>query len=255
MLAYAAMMTGQGELAVNHIHAMVADLPEETVKEFALYADGFIAMPYEVLLRFGRWDEVLAMPDHPDNLPFARAFRHAARGIAWAAKGDLQSARAEQALFVAAAKLVPADDLMGNNPARDIAPIAGHMLAGEILFRDGQVDEGLAELREAVKGDDALHYDEPPPWILPARHSLGAALMQAGRYAEAENVYRDDLKHLPENGWSLFGLAQSLDRQGRHDDAMTIEARFARIWSKADIHIHSSCLCQPGTALAANGPR
>ncbi len=254
MLAYAAMMTGQGELAVSQIRAMVAGIPEATLKEYAMFADGFVAMPYEVLLRFGRWDEVLAMPEAPDYLPFTRAFRHAARGVALAAKGDLPSARAEQAQFDAAVKLVPADDLMGNNPARDIAPIAGHMLAGEILFRAGQVDEGLAELREAVKGDDALHYDEPPPWILPARHSLGAALMQAGRFAEAEQVYRDDLKHLPGNGWSLYGLAQSLDRQGRHRDAMAAEAEFARIWSKADIQIHSSCLCQPGTAVAANSP-
>jgi len=255
MLAYAAMMTGQGELAVSHIQAMVADIPEGTLKEFASYSDGFVAMPYEVLLRFGRWDEVLAMPEPADYLPFTRAFRHAARGIALAAKGDVKAARGEQEQFLAAAKLIPADDIMGNNPTRDIAAVAAHMLAGEILFRDGQVDAGLAELREAVKGDDALHYDEPPPWILPARHSLGAALMQAGRYAEAEQVYRDDLRHLPDNGWSLFGLAQSLDRQDRHQEAMEAEARFAKMWSKADIQIHSSCLCQPGVALAAAGPQ
>ena len=255
MLAYAAMMTGQGELAVTHIQAMVAGIPEGTLKEFASYSDGFVAMPYEVLLRFGRWDEVLAMPEPADYLPFTRAFRHAARGIALAAKGDVKAARGEQEQFLAAAKLIPAEDVMGNNPTRDIAAVAAHMLAGEILFRDGQVDAGLAELREAVKGDDALHYDEPPPWILPARHSLGAALMQAGRYAEAEQVYRDDLRHLPDNGWSLFGLAQSLDRQDRHQEAMEAEARFAKMWSKADIQIHSSCLCQPGVALAAAGPQ
>src|ERR1044071_3402006 len=104
MLAYAAMMTGQSELAITHIHALVDGLPEDFLKEFAFGADGFIAMPYEVLLRFGRWDDVLAMPDHADYLPFTRAFRHAARAIALAAKSDTAAARKEQETFLAMMK-------------------------------------------------------------------------------------------------------------------------------------------------------
>jgi hypothetical protein len=84
------------------------------------------------------------------------------------------------------------------------------MLAGEILVRNGKLDEGLSELSVAVNAEDALRYDEPPGWILPVRHSLGANLMQAGHFAEAEQVYREDLLRLPENGWSLFGLTRSL---------------------------------------------
>ena len=99
-LAYAAMMTGQRQLAVEHIRAMVTEMPEEVVKEFATHAEAFLATPYEVLVRFGRWDEILAEPDHPEFMVFTRAFRHAARGIAYAAKGDLTSARAEQAAFL-----------------------------------------------------------------------------------------------------------------------------------------------------------
>jgi hypothetical protein len=101
-------------------------------------------------------------------------------------------------------------------------------------------------MREGVKAEDALRYSEPPDWILPARHSLGAALMQERRFAEAEQVYRDDLVRLPENGWALFGLVQSLHRQGKEEEAAATDARFQKIWSKADVQIKSSCLCQPG---------
>lgn len=247
MLAYAAMMTGQRELAVQHIRALVAGLPEDFLKAYAPMAEGFIAMPYEVMLRFGQWDAVLAEPDHPDYMVFTRAFRHAARGIAFAAKGDVKSARTEEAAYLEAVKLVPAEEALGNNAASAIVAIATPMLAGEIAVRDGKLDEGLAKLREAVKAEDALHYDEPPGWILPVRHALGASLMTAGRFAEAEQVYRDDLARLPENGWSLFGLAQSLRLQKKNPaEAAAFEGRFKTIWAKADLELTSSCLCQPG---------
>jgi tetratricopeptide (TPR) repeat protein len=248
MLAYAAMMTGQSGLAIKHIHAAVAGLPEDFLKEYANIAEAFVAIPYEVLARFGRWDDILAEPgDYPDYMPFTKAFRHAVRGIAFAAKGDVASSRREQIAYLEAAKLVPADEIAaGNNTCQAVLGVATHMLAGEILYRDGQADEGLAELRAAVKAEDGLHYDEPPSWLLPVRHSLGAALMQERRFAEAEQVYRDDLAHVPDNGWSLFGLAQSLHLQGRHEEAAATDARFHAIWAKADMQIKSSCLCQPG---------
>ena len=247
MLAYAAMMTGQSKLAIGHIHDLVEGLPGDFLKEHAAGVDGFVAMPYEVWLRFGRWDDVLAAPDHPDYLPFSRAFRHAARAISFAAKGDVKSAREEQTAFLAGAKLVPPDATFGNNPILAVVAIAAHMVEGEILARERKVDAGLAELREAVKLEDALLYDEPPPWILPARHSLGATLMAERRYPEAEQVYRADLKRLPENGWSLYGLSESLSIQGKEEEATEMRVRFARIWTKADVAIKSSCYCQPGT--------
>jgi Flp pilus assembly protein TadD len=98
-------------------------------------------------------------------------------------------------------------------------------------------------LREAVRCEDELRYDEPPDWIQPVRHALGAALMQAGRLAEAGRVYRDDLARLPENGWSLFGLAQSMELQGRLEEAA--RARFEAVWEDADVPLSSSCFCQP----------
>ena len=246
MLAYAAMMTGQRDLAVEQIRAMVKGMPEDEMKKYAMLTEAFAAMPYEVLIRFGLWDEILAEPDHPEFMVFTRAFRHAARGIAYAANGDVKSARVEQTAFLEASKLVPAEDAFGNNSCQALLAIATPMLEGEILIREGKLDEGLSQLRTAVSAEDALRYDEPPGWILPVRHSLGANLMQAGRFAEAEQVYRDDLARLPENGWSLFGLARSLELQKRGDEAAVVEARYHKIWSNADVQITSSCLCQPG---------
>jgi tetratricopeptide (TPR) repeat protein len=246
MLTYAAMMTGQSELALEHIRTMVAEIPESFLKEYALMAEGFVAMPYEVLLRFGRWDEMLKEPEPADYMPLSRALRHAARGVAFAAKGDTKQAREEQTLFEASAKAVPAEESFGNNPASAIVEIARRMLAGEVLYREGKVEEGLAELKAGVQAEDTLRYDEPPGWILPVRHSLGATLIKEARFAEAEQVYREDLRRLPENGWSLFGLAQSLKARGEEQEAAELDARFKKLWAKADITIGSSCLCQPG---------
>jgi predicted Zn-dependent protease len=122
------------------------------------------------------------------------------------------------------------------------------MVEGEILIREGKLDEGFRELHTAVQQEDTLRYDEPPGWLIPVRHSLGASLMQAGHFAEAEEVYRADLSRSPENGWALFGLAQSLRKQAKNDEeAAAAEARFRKVWAKADVQITSSCLCQPGT--------
>jgi tetratricopeptide (TPR) repeat protein len=246
MLAYAAMMTGRRDLAVEHIRAMVNGIPEDLLKQYAMFGEAFGAMPYEVLLRFGMWDEVLAQTDHPEFMLFTRAFRHAARGIAYAAKGDTKSARAEQNAYREASKVVPADDLFGNNSCQSILAIATPMLEGEILVREGKVDDGISQLRSAIRAEDSLRYDEPPGWILPVRHSLGATLTEAGRYVEAEQVYREDLAQFPENGWSLYGLAHSLELQHKQQEAASVEARFQKTWQNADVQITSSCLCQPG---------
>ncbi len=247
MLAYAAMMTGQRDLALTHIRAMVAEIPADFMKEWAVAAEGFAAMPFEVLVRFGLWDEILAEPDtYPDYMPFTKALRHAARAIACAAKGDVQAARAEQALFVARAATIPAEATLGNNSLASIIAVATPMVEGEILVREGKLDAGFAALREAIVHEDRLRYDEPPGWILPVRHALGANLMAHGRYAEAEQVYREDLKRLPDNGWSLLGLSEALAKQKNEREAGGVLARFASVWRNADVTITSSCFCQPG---------
>jgi tetratricopeptide (TPR) repeat protein len=246
MLAYGALMTGQRDVAMKNARALVTELPAKWVKENPGFADGFFAVPLEVLVRFGRWDEILREPaKYPPDMPFVRAFHHAARATAYAAKGDTVKARKEQALFVEGAKLVPKETQLGNNYAAPVISLASHMLEGEILVAEGNVDGGVAELQTAVKEEDVLKYDEPPAWMIPIRHSLGAVLMKTGRFAEAEQVYRDDLGRLPDNGWSLFGLAESLREQKKNDDeAAAMKTRFEKTWAKADTKISTSCLCQ-----------
>jgi tetratricopeptide (TPR) repeat protein len=251
MLAYAAMMTGQSALALEHIRTMVDEIPEDFLREWALYVEAFAAMPYEVLIRFGRWDEILAQPDHyPEHMPFTKSFRHAARAIALAALGDTKAARAEQARYLELLPAVPAETMLGNNSAEAVFAVASPMVEGEILVREGRLEEGFAALRAAIAAEDELRYDEPPGWILPVRHALGANLMAHGRYAEAEQVYRDDLQRLPNNGWSLFGLADTLREQGKVAEAEPLVTRFLDVWRHADIAIGSSCFCQPGKAAS-----
>jgi len=246
MLAFAAMMRGQSQAANIAINDMVREMPAEWIKENAPFADGFNAMPIEVLVRFGRWDDVLAAPEPPEYLPLARAMRRSSRGIAYAAKGDVANAKLEQQAFLAAQSAVPAESRIGNNASADVLAVAQHLLAGEILIRAGEVDAGLSELQLAIKCEDQLKYSEPPDWIHPVRHALGANLSNLGRYQEAEQVYRDDLARLPENGWSLFGLSQCLDKQGKASEANAMRLRFEAIWKDADIQIVSSCFCTNG---------
>ncbi|HXE54598.1 MAG TPA: hypothetical protein VN541_16375 [Tepidisphaeraceae bacterium] len=251
MLAYAALMTGQRELAVRQIKAMVASLPTDFVKGFAPMIEGFGAMPDEVMVRFGMWDEILAAPQpDKDYMPYTNAFHHGARAIALAAKDKTADARAEQAMWLEGIKKIPDGEVFHNNPMPAICSLASAMIEGEILIREGKTDDGLSKLREAVRLEDALHYDEPPAWMIPARHSLGANLLRAGKPAEAEQVYRDDLAKLPNNGWSLLGVSQALAAQGKTAEAATYQAKFEQAWSKADVKIKSSCMCQEGVTLA-----
>ena len=247
MLAYAAMMTGQRDLAMKHIRAMVAEMPSEFLTENALQAEGNVAMPLEVMVRFGLWDDILAEPErYTDKMWFTRAFHHAARAIAYAAKGDTANARNAQSVFVERAKLVPKEDFVSNNSCEALLAVAIPMVEGEILIAEGKIDSGIEQLRAAIQKEDALKYDEPPGWLIPVRHSLGAVLMKQQRFAEAEQVYRDDLARLPENGWSLLGLAESLRKQKKNaDEIAQTQTKFEKVWAKADLTITTSCLCQP----------
>lgn len=245
MLAYAALMTGQSKLAMEKIRELIKETPPEFVKAAAPKADAFLSLPMEAMVRFGQWDNVLKEPeDYPEFTPFSRAFHHAARAIAFAAKGDTEQARGEQAEFDELAQQVPKETEVGNNTSADIIALIQKMLEAEIQVAEGKTEEGTAGLQEALKMEDALKYDEPPAWMIPIRHSLGANLMKAGRYADAEEVYREDLRRLPENGWSLYGLSEALKAQ-KKPEAVAVKAKFTKAWAKADIKINSSCLCRP----------
>ncbi|HEX5043563.1 MAG TPA: hypothetical protein VFV75_11690 [Candidatus Polarisedimenticolaceae bacterium] len=246
MRTFASMMLGRSAEAIRTIDTMVAEIPPQWAKENAFIVDGFLAMPWEVRMRFGKWEEILAMPDLPESFPIARSLRHAARGIALAVTGKKEEARAEQKAFEQVRETVAEDATFGNNAGRGILEVAAHLLEGELSFQEGDRKKGLAELRKAVALEDALRYDEPPDWINPVRHALGAALLEDKKSSEAEQVYRADLRKLPGNGWSLFGLARALRLQGKTAEADTVEAEFKEAWSSSDVTLHASCFCQPG---------
>jgi len=247
MLVYAALMTGQNKLAMHYARQMMKDLPKEFVKENATLVEAFGAVPMEVMMRFGKWDEILAEPEnYPEYMAFTRALHHGARAIAFAAKGDIDDARKAQSRFRELAGRVPKETAVSNNTADSILGVASHMIEGELLIAEGKLDPGLEELRAALTLEDGLKYDEPPSWMIPLRHTIGANLLAAGRFAEAEQVYRDDLKRLPDNGWSLLGLSQALDAQKKHGAELeATRDRFNKVWTKADVKIMSSCLCRP----------
>lgn len=247
MLAFATMQRGQFKKSLDAVNAMLAGIPKEwvAVKENAAIADGFLAAPLEVMVRFGKWDDILKQPEPPEVFPIARALRHHARGIALAATGKATEARDELDELRKAAKAMPKEATFGNNSGIDLMTVAEPMLEGEILATEGKLTDALKKLDEAVKAEDKLRYYEPPNWMVPVRHALGAFLLKAGKVADAEAVYRDDLKKWPENGWSLFGLTQTLEMQGKKDEAEMVRAKWKTVWADADTKLHASCLCAP----------
>ncbi|WP_161602388.1 hypothetical protein [Tautonia marina] len=246
MLAYAAMMRGKSQVAIDAIDEMMTLMPEAWAIEHASIADGYLAMPLEVRMRFGRWEEILAAPEPDSAFPIARALWHYARAVSFAALDRVEEAKAEQALFLRARDSVPEDAIFGNNAAADLLAVGEQLMRGEILYRDGQEDEAFAALREGARLQDLLRYSEPPDWIQPVRHALAAALLQSGRFAEAEQVCRDDLNQHPHNGWALFGLMQALEFQEKNDEAKQVRAQWEEVWKEADVVLSSCCFCQPG---------
>ncbi|MBL8863665.1 MAG: hypothetical protein JNK02_16870 [Planctomycetes bacterium] len=244
-LSFSSMLEGRHGAAMDAAQRMLADLPPEFVKAAGPMVDGYLPVVVHVLVRFGRWDEILEVEPFAPEFLMANAVRHYARGVALNVKGRRAEAQAELAALEAI--LARMDDRpMGNNSAMDVLKIPRLVLAGEMAFSAGRRDEGLALMAEAVAVEDELRYDEPPDWMMPVRHPYGAMLLEAERWPEAERVFREDLALFPENGWSLFGLGRALREQGRDAEAAAVGARFARAWSRADVDIHAPCLCQPG---------
>lgn len=243
-LSWAAQMEGRSAVALTAAREMLAKIPEPFVREAAFFADGYMNIEMEALMRFGKWDEILALPEPPEYLPITRAFRHFARGTALAALGRVAEAQTEQKAFHEATTLVSEQMIVGNNSALVVLSIADHQLEGEILNRQGRVDDAVRELSEGVRIEDTLRYNEAPDWLLPVRHALGAVLVRANRWSEAETVYRADLAKNRENGWALWGLARSLRAQGKDLEAATVEKRFKKTWKRADVSLASTCFCQ-----------
>jgi tetratricopeptide (TPR) repeat protein len=205
----------------------------------------YYVLPLFALVRFGRWQEILEDTLPPDVAePYALAIWHYARGTAFARTGRVAEARRELdfVLRLAADPALQRVRIKNINPALTLAKIAALTLTADIVAVEGRPADAVAPLLKATSLEDALAYDEPHLWLAPTRHALGAALLAAGRFAEAEEIYREDLRHYPENGWSLRGLAEAQRRQGHSIAANATEARARAAWANADIPLTASRL-------------
>jgi tetratricopeptide (TPR) repeat protein len=189
---------------------------------------------YWTLVTFGKWDAILAEPLPPAERRFTTGMAYYARGIAFAAKRRFIEATAALDTVQAVQARLPEGD---NQTAMAIAEYA---LAGEIALRQGKAAEAVRQFRAAAALEDGMAYNEPPIWYYPVRHSLGKALLAAGRAKEAEQAYREDLTRFPSNGWSLLGLAISLERQGRVTEARRVRRMFSEAWKDADVQLKAS---------------
>lgn len=245
MLAYSAMMVGREEEAMEAAKAMWSNIPSEVLEEIAGYTDLWMTSVYDVQKRFGRWDDILAEPAPPESLTVTCAVWRAHRAIAYAAKKQFAEAEQERALFLKAKSEVPEESVFGDDLIHGILDVSEHFIAGEIALQKGDWPQAIECLEQAVAAEDLLSYGEPPQWLQPTRHTLGAVYLKAGKYADAERVYREDLSKWRNNGWSLFGLSRALQAQGKTAEAMKVEARYQAVWAKADEPTTTSCKCLP----------
>ena len=243
-LVYGAMFDGQSELAWTAANELTEQIPEEMLRGQTDFVDAFMPTPLHVLIRFGRWEDILNQPEPAAYLPMSRSTWRYARAIAYAATGRVEQAEAEQAKFLETKATVPETSILFNNTSLDILGVAEAMIAGEVEYRKGNFDLAFEHLQEAVQRDDALNYDEPWGWMQPARHALGALLLEQGRSTEAESVYREDLRRRPKNSWSLHGLAECLTNQGKTAEADKVRQQFQLASKRADIKIDRSCFCK-----------
>ncbi|MDT5006399.1 MAG: hypothetical protein QOJ24_3575 [Mycobacterium sp.] len=258
-VVYSAMFEANSRIALWAADELAGQLTPELLAiespPMADWLEAFVPLRIHVLVRFGRWDELVshAVPDDVGLYCTTAATIHYGRGVAHAAKGQLPQAHAEREAFAAAYDRIPESRYLFNNTARDILAVAAEMLDGEIAYREGQFDIAFAHLRRAIERDDALPYDEPWGWMQPTRHAYGALLLEQGRVEEAAEVYAADLgldptlsrpcQH-PGNVWSLHGYLECLQRLGRTAEAVIIGQQLALASARADVPIDASCACR-----------
>ncbi|SDG52740.1 tetratricopeptide repeat protein [Sulfitobacter delicatus] len=257
--SYGAMFLGQKGAAVNAATRLREEVPDEVVRSYPDIFETFVAAAPHVYIRFGMWSEILELEQPQDKELYVTtdALIHYAKGISLANLGRHDEARAAMADFAAAYDKVPDTRMLFNNTARDVLAVGEAMMKGEIAFKAGRQLEGLDHLRRAVELDDNLEYEEPWSWPQPTRHALGALLLEAGEYDEAEAVYRADLgldgqlprpSQHPRNVWALHGLHECLMRRGEQVELPHIRQLLDQAVAHADIPIQASCLCRASVA-------
>jgi tetratricopeptide (TPR) repeat protein len=256
---YGAMFLAQYTAAIQAAEQLIATIPEKVLRiespPMADFLEGYLMMKQHVLVRFGKWREIIEQKQPEDHELYCSnaAMMHYAKSVAHSALGDVAKAETEKALFMAAKSRVPESRRVHNNTVVDLLGVAEEMLNGELDYRKGNYDAAFAHLRRSVERDDALPYDEPWGWMQPTRHALGALLLEQGHIEEAEAVYRSDLgldgklsracQH-PDNLWSLHGLHECLTRRGEKIEAALIRQRLDLAVARAEIPIKASCFCR-----------
>jgi len=231
-----AAFEGRSAVSIGAAEKLAANMTPEIVAEVPI-SEEFAPMHIYALARFGRWQELINLPPPPEEWHYARGVWHYGRGMAFAATGNPGHANSELAVLRTIASepaLAERVFASGSTPAQ-LLDIAQHVLAARVEGEAGDWDAAVGMLREAVAQQDRLPYTEPPPWYFPNREALGYALLRAGKPEAAEKVYRKQLDYTPRNGWSLRGLADSLEAQGKDADAAKVEAELAEVWQNADI--------------------
>lgn len=239
-LWFAATADGQSKAAIKSAREAAGKV-DDAVLGMVPMAAIFRMVPYWALARFGYWEEILKEPAPPSTSPFLKGSWHYVRGLAFVATQQLEQAEQELGALGAIMKNPSLDlPLFSKNTARAVLSTAPQVLAGEIAAARGKFDQAIAHLEEAVRLEDALAYTEPSEFSAPPRLTLGAILLEAGRPAEAETVYWEDLRRNRDNGWALFGLMQALKAQNKNDQAALVEARFKKAWARADVELNAS---------------
>jgi tetratricopeptide (TPR) repeat protein len=258
-VVYSAMFSGQFAVALAAADELANQLTPELLSiaspPMADWLEAFVPLRTHVLIRFGRWDDLLAEPLPEDTALYCTtaATIHYGRGVAYAATGRTAEARAEREAFESVYATIPESRYLFNNTSRDILGVARAMLDGEIAYREGDFETAFHNLRTAIELDDSLPYDEPWGWMQPTRHAYGALLLEQGHVAEAAAVYEADLgldptlarscQH-PNNVWSLHGYHECLQRMGRSAEAQIISRQLDLAKARADVPITASCACR-----------
>ncbi|MEQ9442576.1 MAG: hypothetical protein RIG62_26285 [Cyclobacteriaceae bacterium] len=242
-LAATAALEGRGELSVNAafrttMHTDTAMMREpgwETLQHYLM-------IPHYILVKFAQWDYILTLRKPEDDLLYPQGVWHYAQGMAYAGKNQLEKARASLTAVKEIAEKPEMKEvtIWELNSVDQLLAIAWRVLEAEIHRKENDRASAITLLREAVVIEDQLNYNEPPDWFFSVRHPLGTVLLEAGKFAEAEALYRDDLFFIPENGWALNGLYQSLTAQNKKQEATAVKQRFEKAWQYADIELSAS---------------
>ncbi|MGH9380008.1 MAG: hypothetical protein ACRD2Z_05295 [Thermoanaerobaculia bacterium] len=236
-----AAFEGRSEVSIEAARKVVTLIPEEMVADVPILEE---LLPTHLfgLARFGDWDAILEQPAPAPNYRYLTGIWHYTRGLARLGRDEIEPAEEELARLREIAELGDLKELVlvSGSSAAALLGIAVDDLAGRLAAARGDYDAAIDRLRDAAEAQDALPYTEPPPWYFPQREALGEVLLRAGRPAEAAAVYREQLELTPRNGWSLFGLARSLEAQGRQNDAVAVERRLRDAWALADVELTAS---------------